>query len=79
MAMSPDSRRRLRLRKVTNMKFSISLPTGFEGVMYPIPFVEPRDFVRLAGLANGSAITRCGATTTSPRRTMCAGSFPAAA
>jgi len=30
------------------MKFSISLPTGFEGVMYPIPFVEPSDFVRLA-------------------------------
>ncbi|MBV8193777.1 MAG: LLM class flavin-dependent oxidoreductase [Alphaproteobacteria bacterium] len=32
------------------MKFSISLPTGFEGVMYPIPFVEPSDFVRLAQL-----------------------------
>lgn len=30
------------------MKFSISLPTGFEGVMYPIPFVAPEDFVRLA-------------------------------
>ena len=30
------------------MKFSISLPTAFEGVMYPIPFVEPQDFVRLA-------------------------------
>jgi probable F420-dependent oxidoreductase len=29
------------------MKFSICLPTGFEGVMYPIPFVEPGDFVRL--------------------------------
>jgi probable F420-dependent oxidoreductase len=32
------------------MKFSICLPTGFEGVMYPIPFVEPGDFVRLAQL-----------------------------
>ena len=32
------------------MKFSISLPTGFEGVMYPIPFVEPGDFVRMAQL-----------------------------
>ena len=32
------------------MKFSISLPTGFEGVMYPIPFVDPTDFVRLAKL-----------------------------
>ena len=32
------------------MKFSISLPTGFEGVMYPVPFVEPGDFVRLARL-----------------------------
>ncbi len=32
------------------MKFSISLPTGFEGVMYPIPFVEPGDFVRMARL-----------------------------
>jgi probable F420-dependent oxidoreductase len=30
------------------MKFSICLPTGFEGVMYPIPFVRPEDFVRLA-------------------------------
>ncbi len=30
------------------MKFSICLPTGFEGVMYPIPFVQPGDFVRLA-------------------------------
>src|SRR5918995_1454202 len=27
-----------------------SLPTGFEGVMYPIPFVEPGDFVRMAQL-----------------------------
>ena len=26
------------------MKFSISLPTGFEGVMYPIPFVDPARF-----------------------------------
>ena len=32
------------------MKFSICLPTGFEGVMYPIPFVQPGDFVRLAQL-----------------------------
>jgi probable F420-dependent oxidoreductase len=32
------------------MKFSVCLPTGFEGVMYPIPFVAPEDFVRLAGL-----------------------------
>ena len=30
------------------MRFSICLPTGFEGVMYPIPFVAPGDFVRLA-------------------------------
>jgi probable F420-dependent oxidoreductase len=30
------------------MKFSVSLPTGFEGVMYPIPFVAAEDFVRLA-------------------------------
>ena len=29
------------------MKFSVSLPTGFEGVMHPIPFVRPEDFVRL--------------------------------
>ncbi len=27
------------------MKSSISLPTGFEGVMYPVPFVDPPDFV----------------------------------
>src|SRR5260221_12377343 len=32
------------------MKFSISLPTGFEGVIYPIPFVDPSDFVRMAKL-----------------------------
>jgi probable F420-dependent oxidoreductase len=30
------------------MKFSVCLPTGFEGLMHPIPFVEPEDFVRLA-------------------------------
>jgi probable F420-dependent oxidoreductase len=27
------------------MKFSVSLPTGFEGVMYPVPFVRPEDFI----------------------------------
>jgi probable F420-dependent oxidoreductase len=32
------------------MKFSVCLPTGFEGLMHPIPFVEPDDFVRLAQL-----------------------------
>jgi probable F420-dependent oxidoreductase len=32
------------------MKFSICLPTGFEGVMYPVPFVDPSDFVRMAKL-----------------------------
>jgi probable F420-dependent oxidoreductase len=31
------------------VKFSVCLPTGFEGVMHPIPFVAPGDFVRLAG------------------------------
>jgi probable F420-dependent oxidoreductase len=30
------------------MKFSVCLPTGFEGVMHPIPFVQARDFVSLA-------------------------------
>ncbi|MGE0314072.1 MAG: LLM class flavin-dependent oxidoreductase [Lautropia sp.] len=30
------------------MKFSVCLPTGFEGVMHPIPFVAPEDFTRLA-------------------------------
>jgi probable F420-dependent oxidoreductase len=30
------------------VKFSVSLPTGFEGVMYPVPFVAPEDFVRVA-------------------------------
>jgi alkanesulfonate monooxygenase SsuD/methylene tetrahydromethanopterin reductase-like flavin-dependent oxidoreductase (luciferase family) len=30
------------------VKFSICLPTGFEGVMYPIPFAALDDFVRLA-------------------------------
>ena len=37
------------------MKFSVCLPTGLEGVMYPIPFVEPGDFVRL-----GQACERLG-------------------
>jgi probable F420-dependent oxidoreductase len=27
------------------MKFSVSLSTAFEGVMYPIPFADPEDFV----------------------------------
>jgi probable F420-dependent oxidoreductase len=30
------------------MKLSVCLPTGFEGVMHPVPFVQPEDFVRLA-------------------------------
>jgi alkanesulfonate monooxygenase SsuD/methylene tetrahydromethanopterin reductase-like flavin-dependent oxidoreductase (luciferase family) len=33
------------------MKFSLCLPTGFEGVMHPIPFVEATDFVPLAQMA----------------------------
>jgi len=32
------------------MKFSVCLPTGFEGVMHPIPFIEGPDFVPLAQL-----------------------------
>ena len=32
------------------MKFSICLSTGFEGVMYPIPFAAPADFVAQAQL-----------------------------
>ncbi|MBT3369793.1 MAG: TIGR03619 family F420-dependent LLM class oxidoreductase [Rhodospirillaceae bacterium] len=32
------------------MKFSICLSTGFEGVMYPIPFAGPGDFVAQAQL-----------------------------
>ena len=35
------------------MKFSVCLPTGFEGLMHPIPFAEPSDFVRLAQLCEG--------------------------
>lgn len=37
------------------MKFSVCLPTGFEGVMHPVPFVQPEDFVRL-----GQAAERLG-------------------
>lgn len=29
------------------MKFSVGLPTGFEGLVYGIPFAKPADFVRL--------------------------------
>jgi probable F420-dependent oxidoreductase len=32
------------------MKFSVCLSTGFEGVMYPIPFATPQDFIRQAQL-----------------------------
>lgn len=32
------------------MKFSICMSTGFEGVMYPIPFTEPEEFVEQAQL-----------------------------
>lgn len=32
------------------MKFSISLCTGFEGVMYPVPFIKPEQFVEQAKL-----------------------------
>jgi probable F420-dependent oxidoreductase len=35
------------------MKFSVCLPTGFEGVMHPIPFIEAGDFVPLATLCEG--------------------------
>ncbi len=37
------------------MKFSVSLPTGFEGVMYPIPFAGPEDFI-----AQGKLCERLG-------------------
>ena len=37
------------------MKFSVGLPTGFEGLMLPIPFVKPQDFVTL-----GQAAERLG-------------------
>lgn len=37
------------------MKFSVCLPTGFEGVMHPIPFVKAEDFVQL-----GQACERLG-------------------
>ena len=37
------------------MKFSVCLPTGCEGLMNPIPYVEPEDFVRL-----GQACERLG-------------------
>lgn len=32
------------------MKFSVCLSTGFEGVMYPIPFAGPEDLIRQAKL-----------------------------
>lgn len=32
------------------MKFSICLSTGFEGVMYPIPFTKPEEFIEQAKL-----------------------------
>ena len=37
------------------MKFSVCLSTGFEGVMYPIPFATPEDFI-----AQGKLCERLG-------------------
>lgn len=37
------------------MKFSVSLSTAFEGVMYPVPFVQPEDFI-----AQGKMCERLG-------------------
>lgn len=37
------------------MKFSVCLSTGFEGVMYPIPFAQPDDFI-----AQGQLCERLG-------------------
>jgi probable F420-dependent oxidoreductase len=36
------------VRQNITMKFSVCLPTGFEGLIHSIPFVKPGDFVRLA-------------------------------
>ena len=58
------------------MRFSVSLPTGFEGVMYPVPFVAPEDFVRLAIACERLGYHSVWATITLRRSTTCATCFP---
>ena len=41
------------------MKFSVCLATGFEGLMYPIPFAKPADFVRQAQLCERLGYPTC--------------------
>jgi len=33
------------------MKFSVGLPTGMEGLMYPVPFANPEELIQIAKLA----------------------------
>ena len=58
------------------MKFSISLPTGFEGVMYPIPFVDPSDFVRMAKLCEKLGYHSVWGNDHIQSQTTCASSIP---
>ena len=35
------------------MRFGLGVPTGTEGMMYPVPYADPDDAVRLALAAEG--------------------------
>ena len=49
---------------MSDMRVSAGLPTGMEGLTYPIPFSDPENVIRIAQAAENSATIRCGATTT---------------
>lgn len=51
MKRAPPSAPRWLTKRRCEIKFSVCLPTGFEGVMHPIPFVEPEAFVALSRLS----------------------------
>jgi hypothetical protein len=45
------------------MRISAGLPTGMEGLTYPIPFSDPENVIRSPKRRSGSATIRFGATT----------------
>jgi len=46
------------------MKISVGLPTGMEGLMYPVPFSTPKDIVDIAVHAERLGYHSVWATTT---------------
>lgn len=52
------------------MKFGIGLPTGMEGLINPIPFFRPGDFLAMARLAEDLGYDSVWGNDHYPRRTM---------